>query len=56
MKALNRLIGRAREDDFLTGFKVNGRGGEGLEVTYLLFADETLMFCEASHTQLTRLS
>ena len=56
MEALSCLLGRAREDGFLTGFKVNGRGGEGLEVTHLLFADDTLVFCEASHTQLTYLS
>ena len=56
MEALSCLLGRAREDGFLTSFKVNGRGGEGLEVTHLLFADDTLVFCEASHTQLTYLS
>ncbi|RVW54974.1 hypothetical protein CK203_096317 [Vitis vinifera] len=53
MEALSYFLRRAREGDFLTGFKVNGRGGEGLEVTHLLFAYDTLLFCEASHTQLT---
>ena len=56
MEALSCLLRRAREGDFLTGLKVNGRGGEGLEVTHLLFADDILVFCEASHTQLTCLS
>ena len=56
MEALSYFLRRAREGDFLTGFKVNGRGGEGLEVTHLLFAYDTLLFCEASHTQLTYLS
>ena len=46
MEALSCLIGRTREGGFLTSFKVNGRGGEGLEVTHLLFVDNTLVFCE----------
>ena len=46
MEALSYFLRRAREGDFLTGFKVNGRGGEGLEVTHLLFVDNTLVFCE----------
>ena len=56
MEALSCLLGRAMEYDFLTSFKVNGRGGEGLKVTHLLFIDDTKVFCEASHTQLTYLS
>ena len=32
------------------------RGGEGLEVSHLLFANDTLVFCEVSHTQLMYLS
>ena len=35
---------------------MNGRGGDGLEVSHLLFANETLVFCETSQDQLTHLS
>ena len=56
MEALSCLLRRAREGGFLTSFKGNGGGGESLEVIHLLFADDTLVFCEASHTQLTYLS
>ena len=45
-----------KEGGFLLGFKVNGRGGDGLEVSHLLFANETLVFCETSQDQLTHLS
>ncbi|RVW48037.1 Cactin [Vitis vinifera] len=33
-------------------FKVRGRGGEGARVCLLLFADDTLVFCEASQDQM----
>lgn len=56
MKALSCLLQRAWEGGFLSGFKVNGRVGEGLKVCHLLFTDDTLMFCEASNAHLTNLS
>ena len=33
-----------------------GRNGEGLEISYLLFAYDTLVFCEAASFQMTYLS
>ena len=33
-----------------------GRNGEGLEISYLLFADDTLVFCDATSFQMTYLS
>ena len=55
-EALSCLFRMARESGFFIGFKVNGRDDEGLEVTHLLFVDDTLVFCEAFHAQMTYLS
>ena len=56
MEALTCLLRRANEGGLLTSFKANNRDGEGLEVFHLLFADDTLVFCEASQAQMTYLS
>ena len=41
MEALSCLLSRAVEGAFLTGCKI----GEGLVVSHLLYADDTLLFC-----------
>lgn len=56
IEVLSCLLERVREDGFLSGIKVNGRVKEGLEVSHLLFVDETLVFFEASTTHLTYLN
>ncbi|RVW86982.1 Transposon TX1 uncharacterized 149 kDa protein [Vitis vinifera] len=37
-------------------WKVRGKEGEGILTSHVLFADDTLVFCEESHDQLTYLS
>ena len=56
MEALSCFLKRANEGGFLASFKMNARDGEGLEVSHLLFVNDTLMFCEASNAQMTYLS
>ncbi|RVW58897.1 putative mitochondrial protein [Vitis vinifera] len=56
MEALTRLIHRAVGGGFLSGCRVNGRGGDGALVSHLLFVDDTLVFCEASEDQMVHLS
>lgn len=56
MEALSCLLTRAREGGFLNGFKVYGRNGEDLEVSHLLFANDSLVFCEATFDQMAYLS
>ncbi|RVW81059.1 hypothetical protein CK203_045380 [Vitis vinifera] len=56
MEALSQLLSRARNEGFISGFKVGGRGREGLIVSHLLFADDTLIFYDADAVQLQYLS
>ncbi|RVW76410.1 hypothetical protein CK203_056618 [Vitis vinifera] len=48
-EVLNCLPRRAREGGYLSGFKVRSKGGEGMEVSHLLFVNDTLVFCGATH-------
>ncbi|RVW16810.1 putative ribonuclease H protein [Vitis vinifera] len=56
MEALSQLLSRARNGNFISCFRVGGRGSEGLFVSHLLFADDTLIFCDADADQLQYLS
>ena len=56
MEALSCLLKRAREGGFLSGWQLSGKGGAGVEITHLLFADDTLVFCEPSIDQVCYLS
>ena len=44
MEALSQLVERVVVGGFLSACKVGGRGGEGVSVFNLLFADDTLIF------------
>ena len=48
LETLSCLLKRAMNGGFLTACKVRGRGGEGAQVSHLLFTEDTLVFCEAS--------
>ncbi|RVW73709.1 hypothetical protein CK203_054991 [Vitis vinifera] len=45
MEALSCLLNKAKEGGYLSDFKVNGKGGGVLEISHLLFVDDTLVFC-----------
>ena len=44
MEAFSCLLMNAVGGGFLSGWKASGRGGEGAEISQLLFADDTLIF------------
>ena len=48
MEALSQLLFRARSGGFIEGFKVGSNSGVGRDLLHLLFADDTLLFCEAN--------
>ena len=53
MEALSCLLKRAVCGGFLSACQVRGREREGVEVSHLLFADDTLIFSEAHEEQMT---
>ena len=48
MEAFSRLIEHARDGGFLSMCRVMGRDGQEVEVSHLLFADDTLISYKAS--------
>ena len=55
MEALSCLLKMANFGGFLFEWWVSDRDREGVELSHLLFGDDTLVFCEPSHDQLTYL-
>ena len=43
-------------EGFLSSCRVKGRGGDGIQISHLLFVDDILVFCEASQDQMAYLS
>ena len=56
MEVFSCLMRRVISGGFLSRWRVRGRGGEGILISHLLFANDTLVFCEESQDQLTNLS
>lgn len=56
MKGPSCSLNRAKEGGYILGFMLSGRGGEGEEVSHLLFANDLLIFCEANEDQIVYLS
>ena len=48
IEALNCFLKRTKIKGFLPGWRVSGRGGEGVEISHLLIADNTLVFYKSS--------
>ncbi|KAL6345748.1 hypothetical protein AAG906_017492 [Vitis piasezkii] len=55
MEVFSCMLKKAVSGGFLSPCSVRGRGGEGVQVSHLLFLDDMLIFCEAKEEQLTYL-
>ena len=55
MEALSCMFKRAGEGGFLTPCQVREKGNERVDVTHLLFDDNTLIFCKVSKDEMTHL-
>ena len=56
MEVLSALIRRAVDGGFISGCRIRGRGRTEMNISHLLFADDTIVFCEAKKEHLTYLS
>ena len=56
MEVLSILIRRAVEGGFISGCKIQHGRERAVHIAHLLFADDTIVFCEAKKEHLTNLS
>ena len=56
MEAFSCLIKKAIDGGFMSGCRVKGRSEEGVQISRLLFADDILVFCQASQDEMIYLS
>ena len=52
MEVFSKMIKRVEGAGLLRGFKADGRRGGGLCVSHLLFANDTILFCDATEEQI----
>ena len=55
MEALSRMLVAATAAGQFSGFTVGNEAGSLISVSHLLFADDTLVFCDADSTHITAL-
>ena len=55
MEALSLMIDKATEGGYISGYMFKGRDNTVKQITHLLFADDTLVFCKDTEEQMTHL-
>ena len=55
MEVLTKMLHRTEETGLINGFKARTSLGEGISISHLLFADDTIVFCDAIPEQLLHL-
>ena len=56
MEVFFMLIDKATSKGFLSGYTIANRNSEGLKVTHMMFATDTLVFCRDSREHMAHLS
>ena len=51
-EVLSRILKKTEEGGFIHGFHVGPVNSTGIRVSHLLFADDTILFCDASREQI----
>ena len=52
MKVFSKMMKRVEGASLLRGFRADGRQGGGVCISHLLFADDTILFCDADEEQI----
>ena len=52
MEVLSCILKKTEEGGFIQGFHVGPVNSTGIRVSHLLFADDTILFCDASRKQI----
>ena len=52
MEVFSKMMKRVEDAGLLRGFRADGRRGEGVCASDLLFTDDTILFCDADEEQI----
>ena len=52
MEVLSRILKKTKENNLIQGFHVGAVNSVGVRISHLLFANDTILFCDASREQL----
>jgi hypothetical protein len=52
MEVLSRMLKKVESEGLIQGFSAGGNSNSGLRNSHLLYADDTILFCDANMTQL----